>query len=206
MSVRLPDPFTHEGAPGFASGDLVSNHPTIQDELTDGSVLQVDNGMQYWGINITYPDLFPEEYGLIISAIEEAKRLRAPIDIMLPQYVTFRVNGNTTSIGVPAGQKGSTLTLVGTDSLMGMPNPGDLVQLGNSTSKKVYRITSINLSIANQWTLGVYPDLQITTSGTEYPRFNDILFQTKMLNWNDVTSINPDGLYTGVSFSFRETK
>ena len=206
MSVRLPDPFIVEGAPGFTTGDLMSNHPIIQDPLTDGRVLQVDNGNQYWSIDITYPDLFPEEYSLVISAIERAKATKDFIDILLPQYMHYRVVGDVGAAVIPAGQKSNTLRVTNVGQLGGIPLAGDLVQLLGSASRKVYRITYVDTDVAGQWTLGIYPDLQAQTTGVEKPEFNNILFQTKMTDWNHKSSINVDGMYTGVGFTFREAK
>ena len=205
MSIRLPDPFVVNNAPGFTVGDLVDNYPIIKDELQDGRVLQVKNGYQYWSINIEYPELLATEYSLVISAIEESKRTNSYIDILLPQYLHFRVLGDTTNTTITPGQRGSTIEIGGSNALQGAPLAGDLIQL-TGVSKKVYRITSVDISSSNTWTLGVYPDLVITTVGTEKPKFNNILFQTVLTEWNTVSSINVEGLYTGAAYQFREAK
>lgn len=205
MSIRLPDPFVINDAPGFTSADLIDNYPLLQDELQDGSVLQVKNGNQFWSLAITYPELFPTEYAVIIGAIEEAKRTGDYIDILLPHYSPFRVVGNTTLTNIASGFKGSTITITQTDNLGGTPFVGDLFQLSGD-SKKVYRITSVDTSVANTWTLGLYPDLVIETTGAEKPVFNNILFQTVLSDWKTTSSIGVDGLYTGVGFNFREAK
>jgi len=204
MGIRLPDPFTVNGAPGFSTADLIDNHPIIRDELRDGSILIVKDGAQYWSIDITYPDLLPTEYSLILSTLEESKRTGKSLLILLPQYLHFRVTTDINTLSIPAGLSGSLLTINGMTNAL--PFPGDLLQLSNSISKKVYRITSIDTSISNKVTLGLYPDLVVTTTGAEKPEFNNILFNTILSDWEHTTSINTDGLYTGVNIRVRESK
>lgn len=201
MGIRLPDPYTHTEAAGFVSAALIDNHPTIRDSLRNGKVLIVKDGAQYWGIKITYPELLPEEFALIISTIEKSKRTGESIDILLPQYSPFRVS-STSGMTVAQGYQGSKLRVLnaGTE----IPYPGDLIQLGNSISKKVYRITDIDRVNATTLDIYLYPDLVITTTGMEVPIFNNILFNTVLDDWATTSDINTDGLYAGVTIAFRE--
>jgi hypothetical protein len=205
MSIRLPDPFVNVEAPGFTSAPLASNQTLMQDFLTDGSVLQVKTGEHYWSTDITYPDLFPEEYAIIISAIDEAKRTGEYLDVYLPQVSSYRVGGSPSGTSIQAGSKGSSVTITGVNTLTGVPLAGDYFQLTGS-SKKVYRITSVDTSTDGVWTLNLYPDLQITTTGAEKPIFSNILFQMAITNWNDVSNLNVDGLYVNVGLQLREAK
>ena len=111
--MRLPDPFTHpqyQGL-GFETSVLIDNDPMIRDELPDGSVLEVKSAAQYYSINITYPDLYPDEYAVLSSFILEYKRTRSFIDVMLPNYEVFRVKGNPSVTSIPTGQKGNTIQI-----------------------------------------------------------------------------------------------
>lgn len=201
--MRLPDPFTHPGrAPGFQTGRLIDNDPVVRDQLPNGRVTEVKMAAQYFGVEISYPDLYESEYRLIESFILNSKRLGDYIDVMLPQYQRFTVGGTPNNTTIPAGLSGSVVTINNATMLNGTPNLGDLFKL--STHPKVYRIVSINIA-GGRWDLGVYPDLFITTNGTEKPVFSGITIQTKMLNADSFgVEMNADGIYQGLSLSLRE--
>ena len=203
--MRLPDPFTHPqyNGLGFDKATLIDNDPMIRDELPNGKVNEVKTATQYWGLNISYPVMFPDEYAVLSSAILEYKRTRGYLDVILPHYESYRVRGDANNCRIAAGQKGSTLVITNTGSLVGEPKPGDLFQL--TTHPKVYKITSFK-NVAGVWTLNLYPDLLLTTNGSERPRFNGILFQTKLMNGDSFSEeITVDGVYDGVNLVLRES-
>ncbi len=204
MAIRLPDPFTHpDEAPGFLKAPLVDNEPILQDELPNGKVLQTKSSAQFWSVNITYPDLYELEYKLVSSAINEAKRTGDTLEIVLPQYVNFRVLGDLTATSIAAGQKGSTLEITNIAGIQGAPYLGDLFKL--STHPKVYKITGFQRS-GDKISLNIYPDLFIETTGHEKPVFNAIPLQVKQMGRSSTTEdINADGMYEGISYSFRES-
>ncbi|ATW62657.1 hypothetical protein [Salmonella phage SP-3] len=87
--------------------------------------------------------------------------------------------------------------------LTGTPKPGDLFKLSNHP--KVYKITSFNKS-GNTWSINLYPDLFITTTGAEKPVFNGILFRTKLMNGDAFGStLNNNGTYSNISLNLRES-
>ncbi|QPI13180.1 hypothetical protein [Salmonella phage vB_SalS_ABTNLsp4] len=203
--MRLPDPYTNPelSGLGFESVNLIDNDPVIRDELPNGKVNEVKVSAQYWGINISYPELFPDEYSVLDAFILEYKRTGSYIDVILPQYEAFRVRGNTSLVNIPAGQKGSNITMDTKGLLTGVPKPGDLFKLSNHP--KVYKITSFNKS-GNTWSINLYPDLFITTTGAEKPVFNGILFRTKLMNGDAFGStLNNNGTYSGISLNLRES-
>ncbi|AHN83569.1 distal tail protein [Escherichia phage vB_EcoS_FFH_1] len=203
--MRLPDPYTNPelSGLGFESVNLIDNDPVIRDELPNGKVNEVKVSAQYWGINISYPELFPDEYNVLDAFILEYKRTGSYIDVILPQYEAFRVRGNTSLVNIPAGQKGSNITMDTKGLLIGTPKPGDLFKLSNHP--KVYKITSFNKS-GNTWSINLYPDLFITTTGAEKPVFNGILFRTKLMNGDAFGStLNNNGTYSGISLNLRES-
>lgn len=204
MTIRLPDPFTHpDEAPGFLKAPLVDNEPIIQDELPNGKVIQVKSSAQFWSVNITYPDLYELEYRVVSTAILEAKRTNQAIELVLPQYTTFRVYGDLPQTKIAAGQKGNTLEITNINGVGGAPYLGDLFKL--STHPKVYKITKYERS-GDKIVLGLYPDLFITTTGNELPVFNGVSFQMKQVSRSSTTEDpNADGLYEGVQYSFRES-
>lgn len=203
--MRLPDPYTNPelSGLGFESVNLIDNDPVIRDELPNGKVNEVKVSAQYWGINISYPELFPDEYNILDAFILEYKRTGSYIDVILPQYEAFRVRGNTSLVNIPAGQKGSNITMDTKGLLIGTPKPGDLFKLSNHP--KVYKITSFNKS-GNTWSINLYPDLFITTTGAEKPVFNGILFRTKLMNGDAFGStLNNNGTYSNISLNLRES-
>ncbi|QKN84696.1 distal tail protein [Vibrio phage River4] len=204
MAIRLPDPFTHpDEAPGFLKAPLVDNEPILQDELPNGKVLQTRTSAQYWSADITYPDLYELEYKLVSSAINEAKRTGDNIELILPQYINHRVIGDLTSTSIPAGQKGSTVEITGASNIQGAPYLGDLFKL--STHPKVYKITKFKRE-GDKFIINIYPDLFIETDGTEKPVFNVVPLQVRLMDRSSIAdNVNADGMYEGVSYSFRES-
>ena len=203
--MRLPDPYTNPelSGLGFESVNLIDNDPVIRDELPNGKVRETKVSAQYWGVTIQYPDLFPDEYTKLDTFLLEYKRTGAYIDVLLPQYEAFRVTGDTSLVSIPAGQKGSTIMMDTKGVLRNVPKAGDLFKLSNHP--KVYKITSFS-QVGNTWQLNVYPDLFITTTGSEKPVFNGILFRTKLMNGDSFGStLNSNGTYSGISLSLRES-
>lgn len=201
--MRLPDPFTSSVAPGFNSAVLGDVDPQIQDPMSDGSVLRVNTASQYWTISLAYPDLTRDEFDFLVGALAEAKRLREDIQILLPQYETFSVSGDTAATTIAQGQTGTQITIAGTEGLTGRPRINSLFKLSGCT--KIYKITSFT-DLGSSWTLGLYPDLVETTDGTEKPQFNGILFNVVLVEPN-LPSEDPsveDLLYRGVALDFRE--
>ena len=204
-SMRLPDPFTHPNLDGlgFSSCTLTDNDPITRDELPNGEVREVKISAQYFSIEIRYPELLPSEYAVLDSFILESKRTRSYIEVLLPYYESFRIRGNVGLTTIPSGQNGSTIQINNTGVLVGEPKLGDLFQL--STHPKVYKITSLTKG-ASSWTLGLYPDLRITTNGSEKPVFTGIKFRTKALNLDSYSSEETaDGVFTGLGLSLRES-
>lgn len=203
--MRLPDPFTNPDlCPGFEVANLIDNDPLIRDEMPDGSVLEVKTAAQYWGINIQMPDLLPEEFYFLDAFICEYKRTGSYIEVLLPQYENNHVISGSEFMTIPSNQKGSQLTINSISSLIGLPVAGDLFQL--STSAKVYKITKV-VKNSNNIVLSLYPDLFVTTTGAEKPKFSGILFRTKLMNGDAFSqNITTDGVYTGINLNLREAK
>ncbi|AFQ22291.1 distal tail protein [Pectobacterium phage My1] len=203
--MRLPDPFTHPGYEGlgFDSVALIDNDPVLRDELPNGKVSEVKNSAQYWGIDIQYPDMFPDEYAILSSTLLGYKSQRTTLEVVLPQYESFRVRGTTSAVTIASGQKGNKLVMGNVGSLEGEPKVGDLFKFSNHT--KVYKITSFTKTSSTQWTLGLYPDIFKTTTGAEKPVFTGIVFTTKLMNGDSFReSLSHDGVYTGLSLQLRE--
>jgi len=201
---RLPDPFTDTIAPGFVGARLTDNSPTIYDEMPNGRVLRVKSSAQFWSLELPYPELFYEEYAYLSSFLAEVQRTGGTIDVLLPHYENFRINGDTSLCSIPSGQKGSTLLINGISNLTGRPNIGDLFKLSEGT--KVYKITGYVVdTLTDTATLSLYPDLAHTTTGSEKPVFNGVLL-TMVLQDDNLPTEDPDvdGLYRGFQINLRE--
>lgn len=138
-----------------------------------------------------------------MSAILEAKRTNQDIDVVLPQFIVYRVRGDLSSVTIADNQRGSTLVLTNTTSMVGLPFVGDLFKL--DTHPKVYKITKVAKE-GDKITLNIYPDLFIATTGIEKPVFNNISFKMKLMGRDKlVEDKNVDGMYEGVEFTLRES-
>lgn len=172
--------------------------------MPDGSVIRVENSAQYWGLSLSYPELFGDEYAYLASFIMETIRTGDTIDVLLPQYENFRVTGDMSSTVIPSGQKGSTIQILNAGGLEGRPNLNDLFKLEGHS--KVYKITSYDMDTGSgTMTLGLYPKLALETTGSEKPQFNSILLEM-VLTTESLPDEDPDanGLYHGFGLELRE--
>ena len=200
--MRLPDPFTDSNAPGFLSVSISDNSTIIQDELPNNEVLQVDTGYQYWGIDITYDKLLPEEYEIIRSFCFKAKATNSTIEVILPQFENYKFQLNTYT--VKAGLSGSSIVIPNVTTITGQPIVGTVVKL--STHPKVYHVTGYSYnSTTKDYTLSVYPKLAITTTGAETVALSAVQFTTRFKDVNSITAVlNSDNVYEGFTLQLRE--
>ena len=70
--MRLPDPFTDAVAAGFSIAALKEVDPQLQDDMPDGTILRTHSAAPYWTLNLSYPDLFEEEFAPIIRIISRS--------------------------------------------------------------------------------------------------------------------------------------
>lgn len=200
--MRLPDPYTNSLAPGFNAAKLGDIDPHLVDEMPNGTVLKLKSAAQYWTLDLEYPDLTEEEYQILITALAQAKNIGDTIDVLLPQYEKYRVQGDTNSLVIAPGQSGNWVTIENTSILTGSPYIGDLLQFTNHS--KVYKILAIT-KLATTWNIQLYPNLAKETEAGTKPIFNSILFNTTLVTDNLPTE-DPsiDGFYRGVTLALRE--
>ncbi|CAM0006019.1 distal tail protein [Vibrio phage D249] len=202
--MRLPDPFTDAAAAGFSAAVLKEVDPQLQDDMPDGTVLRTNSAAPYWTLNLSYPDLFDEEFALLLGTLAESKRLNENIEVLLPQYEKYRVSGDTALTSIASGAAGSEVVISNYSALTGRPYLNDLFQMTGGT--KVYKITKVEIDTqANTMTLGLYPRLTQVTVGREKPIFNNILF-SMVLSEGTLPMEDPstDGMYRGVEITLRE--
>lgn len=199
--MRLPDPYVDSNAPGFSTARLGDVDPYIRDDMSDGSVLRTKVAAQYWTLDLSYPDLTEQEYNILISALAEAKRTSSTVDVLLPQYERYNVQGDASTAIVADGSSGSTVVISAVTALTGLPKPGDLFKLSNHP--KVYKITKV-VNNSSSWSLSLYPALATTTHNAK-PVFNNILFSTTLEGDNlPIEDVTLEGFYKGINISLRE--
>lgn len=200
--MRLPDPFTDALAPGFQSVTITDNSTIIQDELPNNEVLQVDTGYHYWGINITYDQLLPEEFEIIRSFCFKAKANNSTIEVLLPQFENYKFTLD--SYTVKSGLSGSKIIITNVDTISNQPTIGSVVKLSNHP--KVYHITGYSYnSTTREYSLDIYPTLAVTTAGTETVQLSAVLFTTRFKDVNSLTAaLNSDNVYDGFTLQLRE--
>lgn len=200
--MRLPDPFTDSNAPGFLSVSISDNSTIIQDELPNNEVIQVDTGAQFWGIDIAYDRLLPEEYEIIRSFCFKAKATNSTIEVILPQYENYLFTLNTYT--VKSGLSGSSIIIPNVTSISNQPIVGSVVKL--SSHPKVYHITGYSYnSVTHDYTLDIYPKLAITTVGTETAILSAVQFTTRFKDVNALTAVlTSDNIYEGFTLQLRE--
>lgn len=209
-NIRLPDPLSSPGAPGFTSVQMVDNNPMYRERLPGGKVLTLSSSAQYWGVTLSYEDLFSEEYNLLMSEILKSKQHGALIEVLLPHKENFNAIGNFDNVTIAPMQKGSELVLQNynilgdTPEIKGVPKVGDIFKLTNHCSK-VYTITESSLQ-GTTLKLGVYPNLMRETTGAEKPIFSAVLYQ---LSLEDPSTFNatflPEGVYGSFSLALAES-
>jgi hypothetical protein len=81
----------------------------------------------------------------------------------------------------------------------------DVIKL--SSHPKVYHITDYSYnSTTKEYTLGIYPKLAITTTGSETALLSAVLFTTRFKDVNSLTqTLNSDNVYEGFTLQLRET-
>lgn len=199
--MRLPDPYVDHAAPGFSAAKLVDIDPYITDPMPNGTVLRTKVASQYWTLDLDYPDLTEDEFRIIYSALAEAKRQSDTIDVLLPQYEQYHVQGDTTTASVDDGSAGSEVTIQNVNALTGSPRVGSLFKLSNHS--KVYKITAVDIQ-PGTWKLSLYPNLAVTTASAT-PVFNNVLFEMTLGKDSlPAEDVSVDGFYRGVSISLRE--
>jgi hypothetical protein len=199
--MRLPDPFVDSAAPGFNAAKLLDMDPYITDTMPNGTVLRTKVASQYWTLDLDYPDLTESEFRLLQSSIAESKRVKTTLDVLLPQYEQFHVQGDANTTSIADGAAGSEVVITNITALTGQPLVGDLFKLSNHS--KVYKITK-TIIVAGTWTLSLYPNLAVTTLAAK-PVFNGILFEMTLEKDSLPTEdVSVDGFYRGVSIALRE--
>lgn len=199
--MRLPNPYTNPNFPGFSSCAIHDNSVVIQDELTNNRVIQVSNGAQFYSLSLVYQDLLQDEYDMLVNFLAKVKRENSTIDVLLPQIenLTFKLNTYTAK----AGCMGNQLIIPNVTSISGNLRLNQYMQIGSHY--KLYQVTGSSLQGTNL-VLDVYPDLFITTNGTEVVNFKTPVMTTRFVDPSKLTGtpLTTDGYYSSLSLELRE--
>jgi hypothetical protein len=203
LNIRLPDPLSQPGAPGFTSVRMNDNNPVFRDRLPGGKVITLSSSAQYWGVTLSYEDLLAEEYNIILSTMLDSRQSGALIDVLLPHKQSYKVKGDTSVLTVASDQKGSVLQ-IGNYNLTGLPALGDIFRLSNHCSK-VYTIHGVSI-IDSTLKLSVYPNLMKITTGAEKVLFTNVLFQLALENPSELTNnFAVEGIYNSFQVELAES-
>lgn len=201
-TIRLPDPLSQPGAPGFTNVRIVDNYPNYSERLPGGKVVSLQSAAQYWGITLYYDDLFFDEYNQLMMAIQEAKQTGKRLLVLLPSQTNFNVQGDTSGTYIAPGQKGANLVMTGFTATP--PKVGDIFKLTNHNSK-VYQIRTVS-KVSGTLTLGIYPNLMAETTGLEKPIFNTVLYEMVLENAGQIdTTLLPEGVHASFQLELAES-
>lgn len=201
-NIRLPDPLTDPNAPGFTSVGIKNSNPKYLDELMGGKTISVESAAQQWGLSLSYTDLFKNEFSIIENTVLEAMQSGSKLEVLVPHLESYRVSGSLAGITISPNQKGTSLVI--TDfTPTGTPEAGDMLKLGNHSSK-VYKILKVSRS-ANTLTLKLFPALRKATTGSETLILNNILFEVSINDPTTWTSnYSADGVYSSFNLELTE--
>lgn len=201
-NIRLPDPLSQPGAPGFTSAKLLDNNPIYRERLPGGKIITLESAAQYWGVTLSYEELLPDEYDTILAAILESKSTGKFFSVLLPHKENYNVKGDPSNTIIMAGQEGNRLD-ISAFNLTGIPKKGDLIKLTNHCSK-VYQIISASKT-GSTLSLLLYPNLMKKTLGNEKPIFNNVLFQLALESpdkWD--STFSSEGTYNSFQLELAE--
>lgn len=200
--MRLPDPFTDSSWPGITSCLISDNTTYQQEELSDNTVIQVSTGDQFYSVALEYTDLLIDEYDKVMNFFAKVKSSNSYIEVMLPQLQNLGFSLN--SYLVDNGLKGNQLVLSGITNVTGSLKLNQYIQL--SGHPKLYQVIDYSYNSAtHKVTLGVYPDLFITTNNTTV-NFTTPMFRGRFKNMNGIegSALTAEGYYNSIAFELRE--
>lgn len=199
--MRLPDPITVPGQPGFVSVTLTNIQPFLQDQMPNTTVLTHTAGEQYWEATISYGDLTRPEYSILEAQINKTIRDGEKLQVWLPHKESY---GNGIAPATVTKINEYTVTYPYVSGRL--PDQGTIIQFSNH--KKVYMLTSVvrNGSLV---TLEFFPTFRLPLQVGTTVKFNQILFNMEFLDRSTpLTSqtFNSDGYFaSGATLELRET-
>ena len=208
--------------PGWASTQLVSKQPVVQNRTNSGRVVARALAGHTWEIIVNYNDLTKAEFMPIYSFLIQKVGKLNPFFIALPQY---QVAQDSTFAAAMAG--GTAITVNETDPPAGRnyflcaytgngsPRPGDIFTISdtsNTAHTKLYMVTRIETNTDYNSNVGAQPStnskirihftpsLTYSVANGSYLDFTSPL--VRVVNSSDTNeyTLKPNGLY---SFSLK---
>lgn len=206
--ARLPDPNTVPVGPGWNKQSLTDEIPGMVHPLNGPKIITVQNGGQYWKINISYPDMTEAEFQPLQSFLYNIQGPFVPFYIQLPNLINPATGAWSLSTDPEKGKGnitlGSAKKLVIADaaSLGGTFTPGDALKLSNSN--KIYRIVDAS-AVSTNLEVTLNCDVQSVVDILTELEPNDIRFRVKLAGSPPASNLNTDSLITGISLNMRES-
>ena len=209
---------TQNAGPGFASVQLTSEQPILQDMTNSGRVLARAFVAHKWKIAISYNPMTQTDFMRIYSFITNRRGGLNPFFVSLPQsrtpqdanFATFSAANNKLEAAAIALAGATSLTIQKSSgynySSNGVPSPGDLFTISgaNSNHKKAYMVTRAETyddylgtrPSTNQVRLHFTPGLSKTLSAGDDFIFHNPLIQVISTSNIHQYSLNTDNLYS----------
>ena len=203
--------------PGWASTQLTSKQPVMQNRTNSGRVVSRAIAGHTWEINIRYNDLTKAEFNPIYAFLIQKVGKLNPFYVALPQYqqsqdTTFAaavLGGTSITVNESAPPAGRNYLLC-SYSGGGSPRPGDIFIISdssNSNHTKLYMVTRVETSSDYNSNVGSQPSssqrrIHFTPSLTHETSNGSTLDFTsplmRVVNSSDTNqySLNTNGLYS----------
>lgn len=228
----LPDPFntidsaggsggTQIAGEGFASVQLTSEQPVLQDRTNSGRLLARAFVAHKWKIAIRYNPMTQTQFNRIYSFITHRRGGLNPFFVSLPQsrtpqnttFASYAASNNLRVIGSSAVAAGATSVLIGkngySNTTNSIPAVGDLFNISdsnNSNHKKTYMVTRIETTAdyqsgttqpqSDQIRIHFTPGLSKAVSAVGDFVFHNPLIKVITTSNSHQYSLNTDNLYS----------
>jgi hypothetical protein len=205
---RLPDPSTDPQGPGFLSAYLMDNSPGTIHRLNTGATLGVKYAGNYWTINISWPELFPEEAENLFPFLYSVSGGFEQFYVQLPQHAYPKTGAWDTSTNnfvakgnISIGPTADTIIIPQWSTRGGDLSPLDTIKFDNSNKVYMVRSRKVESDVA---TIRLNCDIlepQLIPSAGLQP--NDILFKVRMTG-TIAPVLTARGLYESIQVTLEE--
>lgn len=207
-TFRLPDPGIDPLAPGFIAVSLKENSAGTRSKLNNGGSISVSFGGSYWTLELTYPEMTPQEEDYILPILTYLSSSKRPVYVQHPKYIEPKSgawNVSTASArrdgAISMGSTANTIVVTGWGSRGGDLARGDMIKFTNS--HKIYQVVDVSVSGSVATILLHCPIIEpskIATAGL-YP--NNIQFRMDLMDYS-ASELTTRGLHEPITLNFEE--
>lgn len=209
-TLRLPDPNTTPAGPGWNKQNLADVVPGMIHPLNGPTVISVQNGGQYWKIDISYPELTEAEAQELLSFLYSIQGPFTPFYIQLPNLINPATGAWSLSTNDEKGLGNITLgsakkiVIANASALGGTFTPGDALKLSNTN--KIYRIVKVE-TVSTTLEVTLNCDIQSPSTIDTFTELepNDVRFRVKLIGNPPTIGLNTSGLIPSISLDMRES-